>query len=350
MNFRIMKRIGWLFVLTVSACMFYTSCKCNREKNINRAQDSTVTSVQGKPIEIIRFEKDLFSINIDSVPGYIPRLKSKYREFFDIYNYKILQLGSSDSPKYSELLKGFITDYYMNLNYQRVLSVFPDVKQSESELTAAFRIFKEEFPNGKIPRVYTCLSGWNQSVFTSDTLMGIALDKYLGRDCEFYEKLGIAKYMRNTLDKAYITSDCMRNWGYTSFYFNDSASNVLGNMLYEGKIMYFVKKMVPEKDDTIVFGYTPDQLKWCKKNTGEMWSYMVEHKMLFSTDYMMLRKLFFAAPFTNYFTNESPGKAAIWLGYQIIESYMKANKDVTFQQLMEDTDYQKILRKSNFQP
>lgn len=345
-----MKRIAWLFILGISACFTYTSCKCTREKKPDAVQTSQKSDVHEKLIDIKRFEKDLFSINIDSVPKYVPLLKDRYREFFDIYNYKIIQLGSSDHPKYPEMLKGFITDYYMDMNYQRVLKTFPDINQLESDLNTAFSIYREEFPKGTVPVVYTCISGWNQSVFTSDTIMGIALDKYLGRDCEFYEKLGIANYMRYTLDKAYITSDCMRNWGYTEFEFNDSASTVLSNMLYEGKIMYFVKTMLPDLHDTIVFGYTPDQLKWCNKNKGEMWSYLVEHKMLFSTDYMMLRKLFFAAPFTAYFTSESPGKAAVWLGYKIIESYTKANKDVTLQQLMEDKDYQKILRKSNFQP
>lgn len=345
-----MKRIAWLFVLGISACFSFSSCKCDREKKKDAVQDKQASVVHENVIEIKRFEKDLFSINIDSVPEYVPVLKAKYREFFDIYNYKIIQLGSADDPKYPESLKNFVTDYYMNMNYQRVIKTFPDVKQLENDLNAAFKNYRMEFPNGTVPSVYTCISGWNQSVFTSDTIMGIALDKYLGVDCEFYEKLGIANYMRYTLDKPYITSDCMRNWGYTEFAFNDSASSVLSNMLYEGKIMYFVKSMLPEVHDTIVFGYTPDQLKWCNKNKGEMWSYLVEHKMLFSTDYMMLRKLFFAAPFTAYFTKESPGKAAVWLGYKIIESYLEANKDVTLHQLMQDKDYQKILRKSNFQP
>jgi hypothetical protein len=345
-----MKRIAWFFVFGFLATFLYQSCKCEREKQQGTVQTEKSSKVDEKLIEIQRFEKDLFSINIDSVPKYVPLLKAKYRDFFDVYNYKVIQLGSPEGPKYPELLKGFITDYYMNLNYQRVLSVFPDVKQIETDLNEAFKRYKENFPNSRIPRVYTCISGWNQSVFTTDTIMGIALDKYLGRECEFYEKLGIAKYMRYTLDKAYITSDCMRNWGYTEFDFNDSASTALSNMLYEGKIIYFVKTVLPDLHDSIVFGYTPDQLKWCKKNTAQMWSYMVEHKMLFSSDYMMLRKLFFTAPFTSYYTNESPGRATVWLGYKIIESYLKANKDVTLKQLMLDKDYQKILKKSNFQP
>ena len=81
-----------------------------------------------------------------------------------------------------------------------------------------------------------------------------------------------------------------------------------------------------------------------------MWTYLLEHKLLFSTDYMTIRKLVYPAPFTVYFTNESPGRSVVWIGYKIIEGYMENNKDVTLLQLMQESDYQKILRKSNYKP
>jgi hypothetical protein len=345
-----MKRSVYFFIFSCIFSLLNHSCKCTHDDKQKSYQTVKTEGENKKLIEIQRFEKELFSLNIDSISKYIPLLKSKYREFFDIYNYKIIQLGGADDPKYPGLLKGFLTDYYMNLNYQKVIEVFPDLKWLEDELDGAFRNYRTNFPDATVPHVYTCISGWNQSVFTTDTLLGIALDKYLGRNCEFYEKLGIAKYMRNSLDKAYISSDCIRSWGYAEFEFNDSSGSVLTTMLYEGKILYFVKSLLPDKNDTLVFGYTPAQLKWCENNINRMWSYLTEHKMLFSTDYMMLRKLFFTAPFTVYFTNESPGRSAVWLGYKIIESYMKTNSKITLQQLMEDGDYQKILRTSNFQP
>lgn len=345
-----MVRIAYLFILSCILCFVNYSCKCTHDDKQKTYQDVKSSNSGKKLITIQRFEKELFSINFDSASKYIPELKTKYRDFFEIYNTQIIQIGSADDPKYPLLLKGFLTDYYMNLNYQKVMEVYPDIQWLEDALDVAFRNYRENFPAGTVPRVYTCISGWNQSVFTADTLLGIALDKYLGRNSEFYEKLGIANYMRATLDREYIVPDCMRSWGYAEFEFNDSANNVLNTMLYEGKILYFVKALLPDKNDTVVFGYSSEQLKWCRKNMSQMWSYLTEHKMLFSTDYMMLRKLFFTAPFTSYFTKESPGRASVWLGYNIIASYMKTNTDVTLQQLMMDKDYQRILRNSNFQP
>jgi hypothetical protein len=81
-----------------------------------------------------------------------------------------------------------------------------------------------------------------------------------------------------------------------------------------------------------------------------MWAYLVEHKLLFSSNNLLIRKFIYPAPFTSAFTQESPGRAIVWLGYRIVDAYMKNNKKVTLSQLMQDSDYQKILRMSNFKP
>ena len=98
-----------------------------------------------------------------------------------------------------------------------------------------------------------------------------------------------------------------------------------------------------------MFGYTPDQMRWCQNNIAQMWTYLVEKKMLYKTDYLTINKLIAPAPFTSFFTRESPGRAAVWLGYQIIDSYMRHNK-VTLETLLLDNDYQKILAKAKFRP
>ncbi len=329
------------------------SCKCRRDHP--QTNISPKKEVEFK-LSVQRFEKDLFAINIDSVSKYVPQLKAKYGEFFELFNYKVVKLGSSDDSKYPNLLKRFLTDYYMSQDYNRVMKVYPSIDDLTQKLTAAFARYKEYFPDKHIPRVYTFISGWNQSVVTADTILAIGLDKYLGRKCDFYEKLrlsgieGFAKYLCYSMQREYIVSDCIRAWGNTAFEFNDSTDNVLNNMIYEGEMVYFVKQMLPEAHDTLILGFTPDQLKWCNNNAEQMWTYLVEHKLLFSTDFLTIHKLVYPAPFTSLFTQESPGRAVVWLGYRIVEAYMKNNKNVTLPQLMKNRDYQKILRMSKFKP
>jgi uncharacterized protein YjaZ len=108
--------------------------------------------------------------------------------------------------------------------------------------------------------------------------------------------------------------------------------------------------MLPETDEEIIFGFTPDQLRFCRNNESQMWLYLIEHDLLFSTDQFTIRKLTGEAPFTSYFTKESPGRAVTWLGFRIVESYMKKNHGIPIEELMINTDIQSILEGSKYNP
>jgi hypothetical protein len=126
--------------------------------------------------------------------------------------------------------------------------------------------------------------------------------------------------------------------------------NVLSGMIHEGKLRYFEKCMIPEVNDTLLFGFTGDQMKFCRNNENQMWMYMIENDLLFSTDKFVIRKLTGEAPFTTYFTNESPGKAAVWQGFRIIESFMSKNKNVSLAEMMSNTDVQSLLDGAKYKP
>jgi hypothetical protein len=126
--------------------------------------------------------------------------------------------------------------------------------------------------------------------------------------------------------------------------------NVLSEMLHDGKLRYFTRCMLPEVEDDIIFGFTPGQMKFCRNNEGQMWQYMIENDLVFKTDQFTIRKLVGDAPFTSYFTNESPGRAAVWLGFRIIESFMNKNRGTSLESLMNNINVQEILEKAKFDP
>jgi len=180
--------------------------------------------------------------------------------------------------------------------------------------------------------------------------LGIGLDRYLGRDCDYYPRLGIPKYSIYDMHPAKIPSDCFRAWAIGEFPFNDSIDNLVNNMIYEGTLMYFTKKMLPEQPDSLIFGFNPQQMRWCEKNEKQIWTYFIENKLLFITDSFQINKYINNAPFTSGFSQESPGRTVVWIGYRIVNSYLKNNKDITFQQMMSSKDYQKIFNQSKYRP
>jgi hypothetical protein len=302
-------------------------------------------------IDIRRFEKDLFSIDPSHLEENIGRLEHDYGRFFKIFNNRIINIGSSNSPEYPELLRLFITDYQNFRIYERTMEVYPNLDKLTEGLTGCFRRYKYYFKEKSVPEIITYVSGFNQSVISDENLLAIGLDKYLGTDEDFYKQVdGFYKYMVMNMHSEKILSDCMRLWATTEFEFNDSVNNLVSNMIYEGKVMYFVNEILPNQADTIKWGFTGSQMKFCRNNEKQMWTYIIENRLVFNTDRFRINQFIVEGPFTKDFTRESPARAAVWLGYNIVDSYMKKHKKLTLRELMYEDNYMKILNESGYNP
>lgn len=55
------------------------------------------------------------------------------------------------------------------------------------------------------------------------------------------------------------------------------------------------------------------------------------------------------APYTSGMPTESPGRTPAWVGFRIVEAYMKKS-GATFEELMKEQDYHKILRVGAYRP
>jgi hypothetical protein len=332
--------IIFLFILTV----LQLSCKRNHYK-------ADISSIDVS-IEIKRLEKDLFTLNPEDIAAAVPTLKQKYQGFLQLFSY-VINAGEISDSSFSDMLVRFCTDKQNNEVYDNTMKVFPDIKQIENDLQAAFRHYLFYFPGRAVPSVYTAITGFNYSIITSDSILAISLDRYLGADCEYYPQLGIYSYISSRMTPENVIPDCMYGWADSEWIFDSigyAADNVLARIIHGGKLKYFEKCMLPGLPDDILFGFTADQLKFCQNNELQMWEYLLEHDLIYSTDQFEIRKLTGEAPFTGYFTKESPGRASIWIGFRIVESFMMKNRDVTLEELMNSPDLQSILTKARYTP
>jgi hypothetical protein len=150
--------------------------------------------------------------------------------------------------------------------------------------------------------------------------------------------------------KEKIVTDCLSAWCSTEFTYNDSVDNVLSNMIYQGKVWYLTKSLLPDQPDYMVAGFTREEMDFCRRNEGRMWEYLVEHKILFESDRLTIQKYTGNGPFTKDFTPESPARASDWIGWRIVESYMMNNRSVTMAAIMADDNFQNILALSKYNP
>jgi hypothetical protein len=334
--------LALIFLLLIGSVTI--SCRRNHYK-VN-------TSSIKVDIEVKRFEKDLFTLNPDEVIPNLPSLKMKYGGFLQLFSL-VINTGDINDPSFGDFLLRFCSDKQNNEVYDLTMKQFPDVSSIEYGLSDAFRHYLYYFPEKKVPGVFTCITGFNNSVITGDSVLGIGLDRYLGADCPYYPRLDIYKYIAARMTPENIVPDCMYGWAASEWDFsslNYPADNVLAEIIHDGKLKYFEKCMLPETADEIIFGFTAGHMDFCRNNEGQMWQYLVEKNLLFSTDQFVIRKLIGEAPFTGYFSKESPGRAAVWLGFRIVESYMFKNPGVKIEEMINNTDIQSILEKAKYSP
>jgi len=250
-------------------------------------------------IDILRLERDLFSGDPAALRMKEDSLRLKYGSFLQLFAYVINAGKLEDSSAFERLIE-FTTDRFNYEVYGSVMEKYPDMSYYEKEFGKAWANYSYYFPDSVIPRMYTFISGFNNSVIVGDSVLATGLDRYLGEGHDYYKRLGIYNYITFKMIPEKIVPDAMYAWAkagcpYTAA---GSSEDLLSWMLYEGKLHYFTRCMLYDYPDSLLFGFTSDQMKFCLNNEYTMWEYLIEHDMLFSTDLMLIRKLTGEAPFT----------------------------------------------------
>lgn len=326
------------FLLIVSGLV---SCKRNPMK-----VDVSNISIR---LKIKHLDADLLNLKADEIATAIPSLKNSYGDFFDIFTYQMIAIGGTDQSNFTQMLNSFITDTIVQQAKASVAQNI-DTLRFRKELETAFKHYKYYFPEKEIPAIYTCISGFNQSIVVAQNLLGVSLDNYLGSQSQFYEKLGLPAYKRRNMRSEKLVPEMMQAWADTEWPRPDKENTLFSNMIQQGKVLYFLDAMFPEMNDTLKIGYTEKQMVFCRKNETKMWTYLAEHKMLFTTDRMSIKRFIDDAPYTASFSEESPGRSGAWIGWQIVRAYMKSHPEVKLPNLMNNPNFQEILNQSGYQP
>jgi len=335
------------YLVFIAATVLFFSCD-RGSKVVNSPTKSSTPDDQG--FKIIRVDKLLFETDTSKLNDALALFHAQNKEYTDIYTGNILRVGLVGEAQTIPALKGFVTDTVFSKVAATVLEKFNDISKTEKLIDKGLKKYRQNFPTAAIPKIYAHISGFNQPVFSSDQAIGIGLEMYLGRDCVFYDYLGIPQYKINNMYPEKMVTDLFYTMAFAQFANVDSTDNLLSNMIYQGKLLYFAEMMCPDLHDSVNIGYTSKQLKWCKKNETQMWTYLIENKILYSTERMVLQKFIADSPATNTFSPDSPGRTGAWIGLQIVRSFMENNETVTLPELMKIGSAQQLLSQSKYFP
>lgn len=304
-------------------------------------------------ITIERFEKDLFACDTVNYAPCFDALEKKYPYFYNFYLNNLLAIRQPNDTgrTYQTALKSFIGNANLRALHDSVMLKYPDVTELERSFTDAFRYCKYYFPNKNTPRVVTHISEFGPAAATLDTsLLAVSLDMFLGKDFVYYNSIGLPKYVTYRLHPPFLVPNAMKAWFKALYDAKTADAKLIDRMISEGKMLYFLDLVLPDTPDSLKIGYTAKELQWCFDNEKEMWGFFIERDLLYSSKSLEYMKFIADGPTTTGMPPESPGQTGVWMGWQIVRKFMQENPDVTFDQLMQITDGQEVLKRSKYKP
>ena len=326
-----MKRILFLFIFS----LFY-SC-VNKEK----AELS---------LTFHRFEKVLFSINNDNVEEKIQNLEKDFGTFNEVFETQIMRKGEITNMTYSNELLAFVNHPDMREAYDSVSAMYSEFDDIKEELNLAFSLFNNCFPDYPIPEITTFFGGFNYGVVTYDDNIAIGLENFLGMNSRFYRLLENPEYIRFQKQRKFISSNVMEVWLNEYFEKYLIGRDLLSQMIYKGKVMYCIDKMLPNTLLSSKFRFTEEELYWVKNNESNIWSYFIETDLLYSLKEQDFRTFLHYGPFAKGMPNESPARVAYFIGYQIVSEFMMRNINFSIEEMMKLSDSRQFLKLSRYKP
>jgi hypothetical protein len=301
------------------------------------------------PWEVQRFEQDLFSLDTLRLEGALDALNKKYPGFTQDFLYNIL----GTTPEKA------VTDLPLFLrSYRNWLAAV----QSEKEWKPYFEQVREGckyvhyyFPTYPLPKKLITFIGPVNSygnVLTADAL-AVGLQFYMGKDFAWYgssegQQL-YPPFLSRRFEPAYMPVNCMKNLVDDIFPNKSQGRPLVEQMVESGKRVCLLEFFLPKLADTLLTGYTLQQLAACRASEKGIWSFFVQNEMLFSTDPSFTRDYLNEGPGTPALGEQAPGNIGQFCGWQIVKKWMEKQKDITPEQLMK-TPAATIFQEAKYKP
>ena len=303
------------------------------------------------PVE--RYDKLIYFIDTNNVADGLKKVYTQQPGFTNAFITQVLQLHEpySDTSKNLQLaMRSFLT--HTQQLKDSVWQKFDNNKEWSKGVEEGLRYVKYYFPQYKIPKLIAFVGDLTgREILTQDGL-AVGLDYYMGKDFSYYLipeiQTQIPSYLSRRFSLEYLPANCMQAvvddlYPETSF-----SKPLIEQMVEKGKRYFILDKFLPKANDTVKMQYTKAQLDWCYKNEKDIWKFFLEADLLYSTD-PSTGNFVSEGPSTQGMPQQSPGNIGLFVGWRIVQKYLKKHPGITIQQLMKISS-KEIFNESKYKP
>jgi hypothetical protein len=297
-----------------------------------------------------------YNIVFEQLESDLPTIKTKQElvDFFSnhttIRDYFFNRIAYPNDSAFINQLHQRFTNPYFDTLLQETKRVFGNGLELKQELSVAFGNMKFYYPDFQVPKIETIISGMENDFYLSDSLIVIGLDFFLGKGAKY--RPNMYEYLLRRYEKEFIVPSIMLVYGIDGRYNETDLADrtVLADMIAYGKAYYFAKHMLPCTPDSVLMGYTAEEIAGARANQDKIWKKMVEDEAFYSTSQQMKQRYIGERPKTYELGDKAPGRLGPWMGWQIVNKYAERNSDLTLPQIMKVKDAKLIFTESKYKP
>lgn len=250
-----------------------------------------------------------------------------------------------------------LADSAFGLLTSAVAERFPADMDFRERFEPVLKRYHYYFPEVPVPALYTHINGYDPSghpnaidqFFPGDGFISVGLHYFMGENFEYYSP-NIPRYIKRRFEPAYMDVTFAHELANGTAPELDprNQTSVLEAMIQQGMKYYLIEKLLPQAPDSMIMLYASEEIAWADKWEAKLFRDVALN--MFESDMVYKRKLLGENAFTSEYSGNSAPRIGGYLGWRIVQSYMRRNSDVTLLDLVKMNDFEKIYRESGYKP
>ncbi len=345
------RKLNRRLILLLLCTMIASSCS-KRETQSDKTLFGD-NKTEEEQISIHRFEQALFAPSKQTTEQHLLSIEQDFKPMF---------AASLSDKQYMAVVKAFVEDAEMKKVYNIVKRCYPDMKFLETALAQALPKIRKIRQDTCKTNIYTLIIGpaeysfaYKNRILVYPAFSTISIDAYCMDSLSehpYYKSM--PKYLQTCLTKDNIAPDYIRTY-LQEITFKDIPlqnqnpdATLLDCIIDDGKYSYAVAALLPKTPLHNILRYTEEQQKWVEDNEYNIWSYIIQNKLLYNKDRTKYLSLIAEGPTTKGIA-DSPSRIGNYIGYKIVQAYMEKNP-ITLDSLFRTSKSELILKESEYKP
>jgi hypothetical protein len=307
------------------------------------------------PLQLERFEIDLFSIDSNSTTLTLDSIRYKNSGFEKYFFFNII--NADPNWGYDTLMAytyQFVSAY--RPIYDTAQLLFSNFEPYKKEIQDGLKRLKYYFPkDDSLPKKLITyigpLNGYGDVL--APGMLAIGLHNHLGANASYYQTSMVREVYPEYITKHFtpetISLNALKNIIADRFPESLDNQSLSTQMIEKGKRLYLLERILPEKNEDVLIGYTPEQWKDCESHEAAIWQFFIQNNLLQNTDYAIIKNYIGESPKTKELGENAPGNIGSYCGWKMVKKFMDKFPETSLIELMKMSG-EEILDQAKYKP